>query len=245
MFKEFQTNTLKTKDNINISYNIYENNHDTLVIIAHGWFMSKDSKIFLKISESFARHFDVITFDFRGHCASSGFYTFGADETTDLKTIIDFAKNKYNKIHLIGFSLGALIAINYCANYNNIAKLILISAPTKFDKIENNVFSPNAFIPTLKKFELKRWLSIRFTSPFKKKPIPIELISKIEIPTLFIAGEKDPIIKVWHNTQLFKKATCHNKKELIIKNGKHAEDIYIEHKKTFMKNCLNWLKETN
>ncbi len=235
-------NYILTQDKIKIAYNHYKSNFDNVLIVAHGWFMSKDSNAFKQICQSFNEYFDIISFDFRGHCSSSGLYTFGAEETNDLKAIVDFAKTQYKKIYLIGFSLGSLISIDYCAKYNNIDKLILVSAPTDFKKIENNIFSPNAFIPTLKKFEFKRWFSIRFTHPFKKKPIPIELISKIKIPLFFIAGENDPIIKVWHNQELFKTAST-IKKELIIKGGKHAEDLFLEHKSLFMEECINWLKE--
>jgi alpha-beta hydrolase superfamily lysophospholipase len=235
-----ESGILKTSDNIKIAYNHFQSGHDTVLIIAHGWFMSKDSKAFKQMSEEFSSYFDVICFDFRGHSKSSGFYTFGAEETNDLSSVVNFAKKNYNKIYLLGFSLGSLISINYCAKNSDIDKLIAVSAPVLFEKIENNVFSPNAFIPTLKKFELLRWLSIRFKSPFMKKPKPIKLIRKIKCPIFLIAGEKDPIIKTWHNKKLYNVAK-EPKSELIINNGRHAEDLFLEQKDIFMPACINWL----
>ena len=120
----------------------------------------------------------------------------------------------------------------------------MVSAPTDFKKIENNVFSPNAFIPTLKKFEFKRWTSIRFSSPFKNKPVPIDLVGKISVPILFIGGEKDPIIRIWHNHELFEHANG-AKKELVIERGKHAEDIYLENEDLFVNTCIDWLNGEN
>lgn len=228
-----------TSDNIKIAYNHVITGHNTVLIIAHGWFMSKDSAAFVDLSEKFKEHFDIITFDFRGHCKSNGLYSFGHNEVKDLAAIVEYANLKYKQIYLMGFSLGSLISIDFCANNNTVDKLILVSAPTDFKKIENNVFSPNAFIPTLKKFEFKRWTSIRFTHPFKTKPIPLEVIGKISIPKLFLGGEKDPIIRIWHNHELFQKA-IEPKKEIVIKNGKHAEDIYLENKEHFVKACLEW-----
>lgn len=232
---------LITSDDVKIAYNHIKTGHKEVVIIAHGWFMSKDSKAFLKMCEDFSEKYDVICFDFRGHCKSSGFYTFGAKETSDLSAVVKYAKEQYEKIYLIGFSLGSLISINYCAKNKDIDKLIVVSSPVLFEKIENNVFSPNAFVPTLKKFEFKRWFSIRFKSPFLKKPKPIKLVRKISIPIFFIAGENDPIIKSWHNKKLFSVAKS-PKKEMVIKNGKHAEDLYLECKDIFMSACLNWLE---
>ena len=238
------TGFVTTTDNIKIAYNHYLSGHNDVLIVAHGWFMSKDSKAFKAIAESFKNDFDVITFDFRGHCKSKGLYSFGHNETKDLSAIVDYAKASYKHIYLIGFSLGSLISIDYCANNDNIEKLILVSAPTDFRKIENNVFSPNAFIPTLKKFEFKRWTSIQFTHPFKTKPVPIEQIGKISIPVLFIGGTNDPIIRIWHNKELFIKAN-ESKKELIVEGGKHAEDIYLENKELFVNACLEWLRGNN
>lgn len=238
---DIQTGILITSDNIKIAYNHFKNGFKTVVILAHGWFMSKDSNAFKSISEDFAKSYDVICFDFRGHCKSSGFYTFGAKETRDLKAVINYAKEQYDKIYLIGFSLGSLVSINYCAKNVGVDKLIAVSAPVMFEKIENNVFSPNAFIPTLKKFELKRWCSIRFNLPFMKKPKPIKLVRKIGIPVFFIAGECDPIIESWHNEKLFNVAKD-PKRELVIKHGKHAEDLYLEQKEVFMNACCEWLE---
>lgn len=235
------TGKLITSDNIKIAYNHYKNGHKKVLVIAHGWFMGKDSKAFKLICEDFSKFYDVVCFDFRGHCKSSGFYTFGAEETKDLSCVVDYAKSQYDEIYLIGFSLGSLISINYCAKNKSVDKLIAVSSPVMFEKIENNVFSPNAFIPTLKKFELVRWLSIRFVSPFMKKPKPIKLVRKLGIPVFFIAGENDPIIKCWHNKKLFSVAKS-PKKELIISKGKHAEDLYLEHKELFLKKCIDWLE---
>lgn len=230
-----------TSDGVKIAYNSYKTGKNTVLIIAPGWFMSKDSHAFIQISNSFCKNYDVINFDFRGHCKSGGRYTFGRDEIWDLSAIVDFARKTYKNIYLMGFSLGALISLNYCASNNNIDKLIAVSAPTDFWKIENNVFSPNAFIPTLKKFEFKRWTSIRFKSPFYNKIKPIDVVDKIvSTPIYFIAGENDPIIKPWHNHLLFKKAIV-PKKEILVFRGKHAEDIYLENKDFFVETCLKWL----
>jgi len=234
--------SVKTIDNVNISYNIYNNNHKEVVILAHGWFMTKDSKAFTQIAKDFSKYYDVIVLDFRGHGKSKGKYSFGTNEVNDLKPIIDLAHQKYKKIYLIGFSLGSLISVDYCSKYGNVDKLILVSAPVSFEKIENNVFSPHAFVPTFRKFELDRWTSIRFDKIFDKKVKPIQEISKITIPILFIAGKKDPIIHNWHNEELYKQSKSKNKKIFMLENGRHAEDIYLEAPKTFMKICLNFLK---
>ena len=237
---------VQTIDNVSIAYDTYKTNHDEVVILAHGWFMTKNSNAFTKMAEDFSKYYDVIVLDFRGHGESSGKYTFGSKEVEDIKPVINYAQRNYKKIYLIGFSLGSLISVDYCSKNNNVDKLILVSAPTDFDKIENNVLSPNAFVPTLKKYEWKRWSSIRFSlSSLRKTKIkPINEIKKVKIPTLFIAGENDPIIYKWHNSILFEASNSTEKKEILIKKGKHAEDLYLDAPQTFIDTCVNWLNKS-
>lgn len=185
---------LKTEDNIKIAINYINNENESVVIICPGWFMTKDSKAFLKMSNDLSKYFDIITMDFRGHGKSSGFYTFSAKEESDLKTVIDYAKsNNYEQIHLLGFSLGgALVLLQGEKTSNEISKIITVSAPSEFYKIENRMYSPDAWIPTLfHKFDPLRWLSIRAGNPFLKKRKPVDIIQNIKCPTLFIAGEKE------------------------------------------------------
>lgn len=231
---------LKTEDNVKIAINHYENNSDTVVIIAHGWFMTKDSNAFLKISEEFFKNFDVITLDFRGHGKSSGFYTFTSKEILDLKAVVDYAKEKYSKIYLAGFSLGGALVLIYGAEFNNIDKIIAVSAPSDFDKIENQIWKKEAFIPTFKKFELKRWLSVRPSAVIRKKIKPVDIIDKIKVPTLFLAGKKDPTVHFWHTQVLYEKAVCTKQFELF-ENGIHAEDLYLDEPERFINLCINFL----
>ena len=41
-----------------------------------------------------------------------------------------------------------------------------------------------------------------------KKVKPIDIVSRITAPTLFIAGENDPTVYPWHTKTLYDKATC-------------------------------------
>lgn len=242
MRKSFMKNyKVTTKDKIDIAINYYQNGQDKVVIVAPGWCMTKDSNAFCQISEMFAKHFDVISFDFRGHGKSGGMYTFSAKELMDMDAVIRFArKNNYKRIYLTGFSLGAAIALIYASKSRFIDKVIAVSAPTDFGKIENQMWKKEAWGETFKKFELNRFLSIRpCPIPFKKTK-PIDIVDKIKVPTLFIAGEKDPTVHPWHTKELYDKATCIKKYEEY-KNGYHAEDLFLHFDDDFSKLCLDWL----
>ena len=240
--KKYETFTT-TPDGVKIAINVYDTGQNRVVIIAHGWFMTKDSKAFSEISEAFCSKYDVISMDFRGHGKSKGFYTFTAKETKDLKAVISFAKSKYSKIYLIGFSLGAASSLLYTAENNDIEKIIVVSPPTDFNKIENHIWKKSAWLSTLKKFELNRYLSIRPSFIMYPKIAPINIVDKIMVPTMFIAGENDPTVFAWHTKKLYQKAIC-PKKLYIFAKGTHAEDLFLEEKENFIKQCTKWLEDT-
>lgn len=232
---------LKTSDKVNIAANYYKHRRDKVVIIAPGWCMTKDSKAFQQIAEFFAKDFDVISFDFRGHGKSEGLYTFTAREIMDMDTVIRFArKNRYDKIYLAGFSLGAALSLIYASKSRFIDKVIAVSAPSDFSKIENEMWKKEAWGETFKKFEFDRFASIRpYPLPLKKTK-PIDIVEKINCPTLFIAGEKDPTVHAWHTEELYKKAKC-IKQYKMFENGYHAEDLFLHFEKEFCELCINWL----
>ena len=232
---------LKTEDKVKISVNAYLDGHKEVVIVAPGWCMTKDSKAFMQISKIFSSKYDVLTLDFRGHGKSGGFFTFTAKELYDLDAVIGFAKkNNYDKIHLVGFSLGAALCLIYASGNPNINKIIAVSAPSDFDKIENQMWKKEAWVETLKKFELLRFCSIRPSVVRHEKIKPIDIAATIIAPTLFMAGELDPTVHPWHTEALYNKAIC-PKRFKLFRGGYHAEDLFLHNKEEFSKLCLDWL----
>lgn len=234
---------LKTEDGIDIAINHFDSGKkDSVLIICPGWHMTKDSFVFTGMSKEFFKNTDVIAMDFRGHGHSSGFFTFSAKEYLDLKAVVDYAKIRYSKISLMGFSLGAATSIIYASIYKDVDKVIAVSPPTEFGKIENSFYKKEAFMPTLKKFEPWRMISVRPGSPFEKKIKPIDVIQSVSpIPILILAGGKDPTIYPWHAEELFEKAG-YPKRLKIYQNDSHAEDIYMQSHDSFLSVCNNWLK---
>lgn len=235
-----------TMDNERIAFDCYMNARKEVLIIAPGWFMTKDTKQFEDISNEFAKSYDVICMDFRGHGKSSGKFTFGANEIYDIKAVVDFARKKYDKVYLMGFSLGGMSSILYCSKYEGVDKLITISAPSDFSKIENHIWKKEAFIPTIQKWfaDIKyahhEKRNIRIGNIFCKKEKASEAIRFVSVPHLLIAGAKDPTVYPWHTTDLYHKAKGNVKME-VFQNCYHAEDLYRQAPAMFIKTCKDWL----
>lgn len=231
---------IKTNDGIKIAINHFKSNKEQVLIIANGWTMSKDSSFTNQIASLFAQIFDVISFDFRGHGKSSGIYTFTSKEPEDLKSVVNYAQKRYKKIYLIGFSLGGAISMIYSADTAIVNRLIVVSAPHSFKKINTLMWIKDFIKNPFKKYELKVWKKLRPSPIIRKKIRPIDIVDKIKIPTLFIVGDSDTITHPNDTKSLFNKAKCEKKFDLFEKCN-HAEDLIYQEKEKLVNICKNWL----
>jgi len=234
-----------TPDHHQIHYDQLKNDHKKVIIIAHGFFNSKKSIILKQLAESLNNEYDVILFDFRGHGQSKGLFYWTSKEYLDLVSIVEFAGRSYEQIGLIGFSLGAATSIIAASKTSLINSIIVISAPVEFKKIDYQFW----------KFSLKNDLFYNLfgegrqgkgvrPGPFWfKKEKPLEVVKKTEIPIFYIHGDSDWIIRHWHSEELYKSTTA-VKRLSIIKNGPHAEYLFLDHKDEMLHLIRGWFHET-
>ena len=69
----------------------------------------------------------------------------------------------------------------------------------------------------------------------------MDAVKNITVPTLFVAGSKDPTVYPWHTELLFDTAVCRKEFELF-KGGFHSEDLYLSKKERFLGVCSAWLE---
>jgi len=236
---------LITSDRHEIYYDQYQSGHKKVIIIAHGFFNSKQAVLLQQLAESLNDEYDVILFDFRGHGQSKGLYYWTSREYLDLLSVVEFAGKIYDKIGLIGFSLGAAISIIAASKTSLINSIISISAPVEVAKIEyrfwwlnlkNDIFY-NLF------GEGKKGKGVRPGPFWFKKEKPLDLVKATKIPVFYIHGDADWVIRYWHSEELYKN-TSSLKRLKIIKNGPHAEYLFLEHKNEILLLIRDWFRET-
>lgn len=236
---------LTTEDGVVVEGRQYLSGHKKVIVVAPGMAQHKDTQVFHDISESLASDYDVFTLDFRGHGKSEGWFTFSAKEVLDLKCALDYLKPQYEKIGMVGFSLGAASAIIVTAETGEVSSLISVGSPTTFSKIDFHFWRIEAFMNLIDNFTpegLKK--GVRFINPFSKKPKPIDSIGKIkDTPVLFIHGENDWIIRPKHSRKLYEKKEG-EKKLIVVKKGLHAEKMFELNPADFKVWMLDWFKET-
>lgn len=237
---------LITQDGQKIAYEHAQNNYDRVIVIAHGFYNSKDAVLLQELKSRLLDEYDVFMFDFRGHGKSSGLFSWISNEGKDLKAALDYIEGKYKKIGMIAFSLGASVAINVLAQGKRIDSLICVSAASDPDKIDYNFWN----------LDLKGDLAYTLFTPdglkgrgfrpgafWRRKQKPIDNIDRVNIPVCYIHGEKDWVVKPWHSKILFEKTQA-NKKFVIIKNGSHAEYLMKDSKEEFVREIKSWFIAT-
>ena len=234
------THTIRVTPAVRIAFDLYRTpERDAVLVICHGFFQSREAAAFRGLSGALAEHQDVICMDFRGHGASSGLFTFSAEEGADLSAVLDWARTRYRRIQVMGFSLGGAIAINTISQHRDgVEGLIAVSAPAAFEDIEFQFWTPEAIQTGLK--GLGPGVGCRPGSPFLKKQRPEDRIVRlVGLPLLFIHGTKDVIVGVRHSRRLFDAAKEPKRLE-IVEGGSHAEALFRDDPDGFLGLVVPW-----
>ncbi len=238
--------TLITVDHQKISFQHFKNGCLAVIIIAHGYYNSKQCVVLQQLAQVLGAEYDIFMFDFRGHGKSSGLFTWTSREGNDLQAVLDFVVPQYSKKGLIAFSTGASISINVLANYKRVDSFICVSAPSDMSKIDYWVLDidwKGDAVYTLLSPKGRKGKGVRPGPFWLAKERPIDNVSKITIPIMFIHGSRDWVIKPWHSEALFQKAGG-MKKIISIKNGPHAEYLMRDYPEQFVAEVKKWFLDT-
>ncbi|MDP8265265.1 MAG: alpha/beta fold hydrolase [Candidatus Aceula lacicola] len=242
-----ESKSVMTHDQVKISYDHYKANHKKVIVIAHGFFNSKQSFLLQSLGKELIEDYDVVLLDFRGHGKSGGFFYWTTKEHVDLIAVLEILKKDYDNIGIVGFSLGGSTSIIAANKTDLIDTLVCVGSPCDFDKIEYHVWDmdiENDILYNLTE-EGKVGKGVRPGPFWLKKEKPIDCVDCLKCPILFLHGEKDWLIRPKHSRNLYKKANT--KKDIVtFKDGPHAEYLLRENKnkKKVVDLVRSWLKET-
>ncbi|MFH1093232.1 MAG: alpha/beta fold hydrolase [Candidatus Omnitrophota bacterium] len=242
---EKKSGVVTTEDKQKIYFDHYQDGHDKVAVIAHGFFNSKNSELIKELAEELTEFIDVIAFDFRGHGASEGLFHWTSKEYLDLEAVLKIANAKYEKTGLIGFSLGAATSIITLKHKPKVDSLIAVSAPTEFEKIDYKFWNLNVENDIFYNLgEGRKGKGVRPGPFWLKKDKPINVVKDLKIPILYIHGDADWVILPWHSEMLYKNTTSNKKHIVIIPNASHAEYLMRFHEVEFIEAVRRWFEET-
>lgn len=244
MTVKMETKTVQSKDHVSIEYDHYQNGHADLVLIAHGFYNSKQSELLQELGRGLADRYDVVIMDFRGHGKSRGLFHWASKEPMDLEAVLRDVRSQYKKICVIGFSFGAGISMIVAATTDLIDNLIYVSGPAEFKRIDFRWWELDFENDIL--FNLGPGAKGKGARPgpfWLPKQQPIKLVKTLRVPIFYIHGDQDWTIKPWHSQKLFE-LTTGVKRLKIISGGPHAEYLMRKHKEEFLSGIRTWLEET-
>ena len=202
-----------------------------IIILAHGFTSNKERERYSLIGNALIKKgYAFFRFDFGGSGESYETEITIKNEISDLKSAISFMKEKgYNKIGLLGESLGGLVSI---MNYNQkIEAMVLLAPVTKSKDKLKEVLKQEKF----REEELKEKGYISKIKDGKKFKIPLEyfnermqikpqeILSKIQYLVLIIHGDSDDCIPLEDSKEAIKLLPKGSKLE-IISGGDHKLD---------------------
>jgi pimeloyl-ACP methyl ester carboxylesterase len=170
-----------------------------VVILVHGLTQNRydEGYFFIPlIRDLLNQDYSVLTFDLRAHGESDGKSTyFGAKEGADVLAAIQFAKSKGYKeesIAIVANSTGAIATILLGKDLAGVSAIVVDSIPSNFgpviirrlwvEKHLPTFISPSAF-----------FFAKKFSGLDLEKLKPIDKISEIDEPILFLHAEKDDV----------------------------------------------------
>ena len=157
-------------DSFGTSYSLHKINEKNPIVFIHGVGLTKE---IWEPQINFFKDYNTLTYDLLGHGKTPLKKSKVSFEDFSKQLVNLINELNFSKIHLIGFSLGALIARHFASKYSNkLSSLILLSSIYKRTEEQKRVVKNRYEVakidsPNSKKAALRRWLSENFS---KKNP---------------------------------------------------------------------------
>lgn len=162
-------------------------------------------------------HMNVLAFDYRGFGFSSGKATFG-NMLTDAITVFDFldslSGHQAGPVFLYGHSLGVGVAV-HVADYRKVAGVMLESS---FTTAAATIPYQRAVLP----WPLRWFVRLKADSTLRDfTPQPIDEITTMTSPALFIHGSKDKQAPIRMGREMYEAAASNEKFFCEVPGGGH------------------------
>jgi pimeloyl-ACP methyl ester carboxylesterase len=169
--------------------------------------------------------YSALLFDFRGRGESGGKRDSTGDrEQWDAMGAIDYVVGRgipLERIGLLGFSLGAAVALLVAAKLPRIAAVVADSAwLDSYADLKQVPIGP-FYLPAWFALPIALVGRIFFGADFSKVR-PIKVVSKISRPIFFIHGQQDPVISFQETQELYKASGNPEDRVWIVANTGHV-----------------------
>ncbi len=225
---EYEDIELKTKDGIKLK-GWHIKGGDKCVILLHGYSRSRWDDVYMRrmMERMWKAGYSVLAVDFRAHGESEGKHTtLGDREILDVQAMVQYAKERCEKVYIIGYSMGGFLALR-AASMGLGEKVVADSPYIYTDKTGARGLKYFANLPE-GLYSLVKPFAILISGANYGNTNPFKFAKEIKVPTLIIAGKKDPLIKIEEVKEFVQAAS---NVELWITEGAHVRSIQVDEEK--------------
>jgi pimeloyl-ACP methyl ester carboxylesterase len=219
---------LFTVDGVRIDAGHFAGDRGMCVVLAHGFTGAWRLPTIMRIATLLNRYGGVLAIDFRGHGRSRGQSTLGDHEVLDVEAAVRHARELgYRRVAVVGFSMGASVAIRHAGLYGGVDAVVAVSSPARWYYRGTAPMRQLHWVIERRAGRLMARLVKRTriaASGWDPVPeAPHEVVGKIApTPLLIVHGDADHYFPLEHAEQLY--AAAREPRELWVERGfGHAE----------------------
>jgi len=227
---EYSEVSFETEDGIDLKGWWIDKKSDKTLICLHGYTASRWYEVYMKPLLSILKDkpYNIIYLDLRAHGKSGGSRTFfGLKEHLDLKASLDWLGREHEerceKIGLIGYSMGGVVAIKGLASDERVDCAVADSPPIDMDSTSARSLKYFVGIPSVFYHLVKPIVRLLFGIKTLEMYI---FMHQIDRPLLLIAGKNDPIVDLSEVRKFYESSK--NCVELWSTEGEHVRTIQID-----------------
>jgi len=181
-------------------------------------------------------HAETLSLDFRGTGRSGGRYTFGRSEHLDLRAGIEWACTRYERVYVVGLSMGAAIAVRALGeSAGAIRGALYVSCPSSLRGVlltGGPLRQSVARWRGVESWALIRWAGgkpwMRYGNPFAIGVDASQWAARVHVPGVFVVGGNDPLVVPALSRRVYE-AYAGPKRLIEIAGGRHAEYLMLSH----------------
>jgi pimeloyl-ACP methyl ester carboxylesterase len=197
----------------------------TTVVVVHGFTAHRNHGSVSAIADALEGNgHSVLTYDGRGHGESDGMCTLGTDEVLDVAAAVDAAREVTSKVVVVGASMGAIAALRYAAAHDDIAGVVTVSCPARWQLRTLRTLLAAVVTQTWPgRRYLDRSLGVRVAPTRSRPDSPEVLAGQVSCPLAIVHGLADRFMPALEASRLHDQVTGRRRLDLVPAMG-HAFD---------------------
>ncbi|MFN8035516.1 MAG: alpha/beta fold hydrolase [Acidimicrobiia bacterium] len=191
--------TFRTRDDVTLAGRRWLAEHEprASVVLVHGFTASADHRDVVAVAETLhTTGLDVVSYDARGHGRSESHSTLGDLERHDVAAAVAVARERSDRVVLVGASMGAIAVVRYAVEDPDLAGVVSVSCPARWrlPRSPLGVLSAGMTRTGLGRALAARHLNVRIAPRWTNPTPPVDLVDRIRVPLALVHGTRDRFI---------------------------------------------------